>query len=40
VSEHPPKGTVKDVMDWTEWYVEVQMMAAGTSSQPPLKKDK
>jgi hypothetical protein len=40
VSDHPPEGIVEDVMGWPEWYAEVQTMVAGTSNQPPLKKDK
>jgi hypothetical protein len=40
VSDHPLEGTIEDVTDWPEWYAEVQTMAVGTSSQPPLKKDK
>jgi hypothetical protein len=40
MSDHPLEGTVEHVMDCPKWYVEVQTMAAGTSIQPPLKKDK
>jgi hypothetical protein len=40
VSDHPPEGTVEDVMGWPEWFFEVRPMEAGTSSQPLPKKDK
>jgi hypothetical protein len=40
MSDHPPEGTVEDVTGWPEWYSKVQTVIAGTSSQPPPKKDK
>jgi hypothetical protein len=40
VLNHPPKGTVEEVIGWPEGYSETLLGTTGTSSQPSLKKDK